>query len=163
VARAKRVFLDHGISDTPAPARNLLTNGDLATLRRALDVDPMFRRRFDADPVAAAQDAGMPDLAVRLEQEIRELVALAERVARDDVFNAELAEDPIAALEAAGIPEAAAGQLLKALDVPDELLAWMPEVVAHRQQELPFSAHLLILLLGTMAVTEKLHAATRDA
>ena len=123
----------------------------------------MFRRRFDADPVAAAEDAGMPELAMGLEQEIRELVALAERVAYDDVFRAELEADPVAALDAAGMPEAAAEQLLNVLDVPDEVLARMPEVVAHHQQDLPLRAHLLILLLGSTAVTEKIHAATRDA
>lgn len=163
VMRAKRIFVDRSVSDTRAPARKLLTIGDLAKLRRALEVDPMFRRRFDADPVAAAEDAGMPDVAVGLEQEIRELVALAERVAYDDVFRAKLEADPVAALDAAGMPKAAAEQLLNALDVPDEVLTRMPEVVAHQQQEVPLKAHLLILLLGSTAVTEKIHAAACDA
>jgi putative modified peptide len=140
-----------------------LTNGDLARLRRELNHDPMFRRRFDADPVAAAEDAGMPELAVGLEHEIRELVALAERVAYDDVFRAKLEADPVPALDSAGMPKAAAEQLLNMLDVPDEVLARMPEVVAHHQQDLPLRAHLLILLLGSTAVTEKIHVATRDA
>ena len=105
----------------------------------------------------------MPELAVGLEQEIRELVALAERVAYDDVFGAKLEADPVPTLDAAGMPEAAAEQLLNVLDVPDEVLARMPEVVAHHQQDLPLRAHLLILLLGSTAVTEKIHAATRDA
>jgi hypothetical protein len=160
--RAKRIFIDHGLSDAP-PARKLLTNGDLARLQRTLEADPMFRRRFDADPVSAAEDAGMPDVAVGLEQEIRELVALAERVAHDEAFRTNLEADPVAVLNAAGMPEAAADQLLKALDVPDEVLARMPEVVAHRQQELPLRAHLLILLLGSTAVTERMHAAPRDS
>ncbi len=160
--RAKRVFIDHRMGDTPTPARKLLTNDDVARLRRALEVDPMFRRRFDVDPVAAAEDAGLPDLAMALEQEIRELVALAQRVTYDDAFRAKLEEDPVAALGAAGMPEAAAEKLLNALDVPDEVLARMPEVVAHHQQELPLRAHLLILLLGSTAVTEKTHIATRD-
>ena len=160
--RAKRVFMDHRISDTPTSARKLLTNGDVARLRRALEADPMFRRRFDVDPVAAAEDAGLPDLAMALEQEIRELVALAQRVAYDDVFRARLEQDPVAALGAAGMPEAAAEKLLNALDVPDEVLARVPEVVAHHQQELPLRAHLLVLLLGSTAVTEKTRAATRD-
>ncbi len=161
--RAKRIFLDHRISDTPAPARKLLTNGDLARLQLTLDADPMFRRRFDADPVAAAEDAGMSDVAVGLEQEIRELVALAERVAYDDAFRTKLEADPVAALDAAGMPEAAAEQLLSALDISDEALARLCEVVAHHQQEVPLKAHLLILLLGSTAVTEKMHAAPRDA
>ena len=79
----------------------------------------------------------MPDVAAGLEQEIRELVALAERVAYDDAFRINLESHPVAVLNAAGMPEAAAEQLLKALDVPDEVLARMPEVVAHRHQELP--------------------------
>ncbi len=159
--RAKRVFVDHRVSDTPAPARKLLTNGDLARLQRTLDADPIFRRRFDADPVAAAEDAGMPDVAVGLEQEIRELVALAERVAYDDAFRTNLEADPVAALDAAGMPEAAAEQLLDALDVPDEVRARMSEVVAHHQQELPLKAHLLILLLGNTSVTERMRTAPR--
>ena len=77
----------------------------------------------------------MPDVAVGLEQEIRELVALAERVAYDDAFRTNLEADPVAALDAAGMPEAAAEQLLDALDVPDEVRARMSEVVAHHQQE----------------------------
>jgi hypothetical protein len=160
--RAKRIVMDHRVSDAPAPARKLLTNDDLARLQRTLEADPMFRRRFDADPVSAAEAAGMPDVAVGLEQEIRELVALAERVAYDDAFRINLEAHPVAVLNAAGMPEAAAEQLLKALDVPDEVLARMPEVVAHLHQELPLRAHVLILLLGSTAVTERMHAAPRD-
>lgn len=163
VMRAKQIFVDQRVRDTPAPASKRLTDGVLEMLNRTLEVDPLFRRRFDADPVAAAEEAGMPELAAALEQEMRELVALAERVANDNVFRAELGADPVAALAAAGMPEAAAEQLLNALDVPDEVLTRMPEVVAHQQQELPLKAHLLILLLGSTAVTEKIHAATRDA
>jgi hypothetical protein len=161
VTRAKQIFVDLGIGDTPA--RKLLTNSDLARLQRTLDADPMFRRRFDADPVAAAKDAGMPDVAVGLEQEIRELVALAERVAYDDVFRTNLEADPAAALDAAGMPGAAADRLLSALDVSDDVLARMPEVVAHQQQELPVEVHLLVLLLGSTAVTETMRAASRNA
>ena len=162
VESAKRIFLDHRVSDTPAPARKLLTNGDFARLRQALEADPVFRMRFDADPAAAAEDAGMPDIAAGLQQEIRELVALAERVAYDDVFRVKLEADPIATLDAAGMPEAAAEQLLSAL-VPDQGLARMSEVVAHHQGELPLKAHLVLLLLGSTAVTEKIHAAARGA
>ena len=79
----------------------------------------------------------MPNIAVRLEQEIRELVALAERVAYDDAFRTTLEADPVAALDAAGMPEAVAEQLLDALDVPAVVRARMSEVVAHHQQELP--------------------------
>ena len=161
VMRAKRIFIDDELSYAAAPAPRLLTNGDLARLQRTFETDPMFRRRFDADPVAAAEDAGMPDVAARLEQEIRELVALAERVAYDDAFRINLESHPVAVLNAAGMPDAAAEQLLKALDVPDEVLARMPEVVAHRHQELPLRAHWLLLLLGSTAVTERMHAPPR--
>ena len=105
----------------------------------------------------------MPDVAVGLEQEIRELVALAERVAYDDAFRTNLEADPVAALDAAGMPEAAAEQLLDALDVRDEVRARMSEVVAHYQQELPLKAHLLILLLENTSVTERMRTAPRDA
>ncbi len=105
----------------------------------------------------------MPDVAVGLEQEMRELVALAERVAYDDVFRTNLEADPVATLDAAGMPEAAAEQLLSALDVSDDVLARMPEVVAHHQQELPVEVHVLILLLGSTAVTERMRAASRNA
>ena len=162
VMRAKRILVDHRISDTPAPARKLLTNGDLARLQRTLEADPTFRKRFDADPVAAAKDAGMPGVAVGLEQEIRQLVSLAERVAYDDAFRTNLEADPVAVLDAAGMPEAAAEQLLKALDAPDGVLARMPEVAAHGQRELSRKAHVLTLLLGSTAVTERMHAARRD-
>ena len=67
-----------------------LTDRDLAQLERELEIDPMFRQRFDADPVAAAEAAGMRELALGLEREMRELVALAERVAYDDVFRVKL-------------------------------------------------------------------------
>ena len=105
----------------------------------------------------------MPDVAVGLEQEIRELVALAERVAYDDAFRDQSGGGPSGALDAAGMPEAAAEQLLDALDVPDEVRASMSEVVAHHQQELPLKAHLLILLLRNTSVTERMRTAPRDA
>ena len=104
----------------------------------------------------------MRDLALGLEQELRELVALAERVANDHVFRTELDADPVAVLAAAGIPVATVEPLLHALDLSDEVLAKLPEVVAH-QHELPLEARLLILLLGSAAVTEKIHAAARGA
>jgi hypothetical protein len=140
-----------------------LTDRDLAELGRQLEIDPMFRRHFDADPVAAAEAAGMPELAVGLEQEIRELVALAERIANDDLYRAELDKDPLAALAAAGMPASTAEPLLQALDVPDEVLAKLPEVVAHQSDPLPLKARLLLILLGRPAVTEQIRAATRGA
>ena len=140
-----------------------LTDGDLAELGRELEIDPMFRQRFDADPVAAAEAAGMRELALRLEREMRELITLAERIANDDVYRADLDTDPVAALVAAGMPAATAEPLLQALAVPDEVLAMLPEVVAHQHEQLPLKARLLILLLGSTAIAEKIRSATRGA
>ena len=142
---------------------SVLTDRVLTELGRELEVDQMFRQRFDADPVAAAEAAGMRELALGLEREIRELVALAERIANDDVYRAELDAEPVAALVAAGMPAATAEPLLQALAVPDEVLAMLPEVVAHQHEQLPLKARLLILLLGSTAVAEKIRSATRGA
>jgi putative modified peptide len=160
VTKAKRTLLDMSIRDQ---RESRLTDADLAKLRRELEIDPMFRQRFDADPVAAAEAAGMRELALGLEREMRELVALAERIANDDVYRAELHTDPAAALLAAGMPAATAEPLLQALAVPDEVLAMLPEVMAHQYEQLPLKARLLILLLGSTAVAEKIRAATRGA
>ena len=151
VMKAQRIPLDMSV----------LTDHDLAELGRELEVDPIFRQRFDADPVAAAEAAGMRELALGLEREIRELVALAKRIANDDVYRAELDAEPVAALVAAGMPAATAEPLLQALAVPDEVLAMLPEVVAHQHEQLPLKARLLILLLGRPAVTDKIRAAAR--
>jgi putative modified peptide len=163
VTKAKRMFLDQSVQGQPARVAKRLTDGDLAKLRRALEIDPLFRQRFDADPVAAAEAAGMGDLALGLEREMRELVALAERIANDDAYRAELDADPVAALATAGMPAATAEPLLQALAVPDEVLAKLPEVVAHHHEQLPVKARLLILLLGTTAVAEKIRAVARGA
>lgn len=145
------------------PEERKLTEGDLAELARELEIDPIFRQRFDADPVAAAEAAGMRELALGLEREMRELVALAERIANDHVYRAELDRDPVAALVAAGAPAATAEPLLQALAVPDDVLAMLPEVVAHQDEQLSLKARLLTLLLGSTAVAEKIRAATRGA
>jgi hypothetical protein len=163
VAKAQRIPLDVSVRDQPVAEGRRLTDGDLAELGRELEIDPMFRQRFDADPVAAAEAAGMRELALGLEREMRELVALAERIANDEVYRAELDTDPVAALVAAGMPAATAGPLLQALAVPDEVLAKLPEVVAHQYEQLPLKARLLILLLGSTAVAEKIRSATRGA
>ena len=158
--KAQRIPLDVGVRSQPAAEEAGLTDRDLAKLGRKLEIDPMFRQHFDADPVAAAEAAGMRELAVGLERELRELVALAERIANGDIPGAELARDPVAALVAAGMPAATAEPLLQALDVPDEVLAKLPEVVAHQSDRLPLRARLLLLLLERPAVTEKLRAVT---
>jgi hypothetical protein len=150
------------IRDSAAEASGL-TDRDLAELGRKLEIDPMFRQRFDADPVAAVEAAGMHELALGLAREMRELVALAERIANDDLFRAELDAEPVRALVAAGMPAASAEPLLRGLAVPDEVLAKLPDVVAHQYEELPLKAGLLILLLGTPAVTGKIRAVTRRA
>jgi putative modified peptide len=147
----------------PVVEESRLTDRDLAELARELEMDPIFRRRFDANPVAAAEAAGMREIAFGLQREMRELVALAERIANDDVYRAELDRDPVAALVAAGMPAATAEPLLQALAVPDEVLAMLPEVVAHQSQQLPLKARLLILLLGSSAVGEKIRSVTRGA
>ena len=163
VTKAQRIPLEMSLRDQPVVEERWLTDGDLAKLGRELETDPMFRQRFDADPVAAAEAAGMHEVALGLERELRELVALAERIANDDVYRGELDTDPVAALVAAGMPAATAEPLLQALAVPDEVLAKLPEVVAHQYEQLPLKARLLILLLGSTAAAEKIRSATRGA
>ena len=153
VVKAQRILLDTGV----------LTDRDLAELGRKLEIDPTFRQRFEADPVAAVEAAGMRELALGLKRELRALVALAERIANDDVYRAELDTDPVAALVAAGLPEATAEPLLRMLAVSDEVLAKLPDVVAHQYGQLPLRARLLLLLLGSTAVAEKVRSATRGA
>jgi putative modified peptide len=156
VRKAQRIPLDMSVLERPV-AEETLTDGDLAELGRKLEIDS-FRRRFDADPVAAAEAAGMHGLALGLEREIRELVGIAERIANDDAYRAELVRDPVAALVGAGIPAATAEPLLQALAVPDEVLASLPEIVAHQHEQLPLKARLLILLLGSSAVAEQIRS-----
>jgi hypothetical protein len=144
VAKAQRVALDIGV----------LTDRDLAELGWRLESDAMFRQRFDSDPVGAVEEVGMRKLALRLNREMRELFALAERIANDIAFRGELSADPVAALAGAGIPAETAEPLLEALAVQDEVLAKLPEVVAHHDEKVPRTARLLILLLGTTAVVE---------
>jgi hypothetical protein len=157
ITKAQGIFFDGSSRESAAEASGL-TDRDLAELGRKLEIDPVFRQRFDADPVAAVEAAGMHELASGLEREMRELVALAERIANDDVYRAELDADPVTALVAAGLPAATAEPLLRALAVPDEVLAKLPDVVAHQSEELPLRARLLILLLGRPAVAEKFRA-----
>jgi putative modified peptide len=160
VRKAQRIPLDLGVRD-PAARERSLRDGDLEELGRKLELDPTFRQRFDVDPVAAAEEAGMHELALALQREMRELVALAERIATDDAYRAELHADPVTALVAAAMPAATAEPLLQALAVPDEVLAKLPEVVAHQHEQLPRRARLLTLLLGRPALAEKIRSATR--
>jgi putative modified peptide len=162
IKRAQQIPLDRSRRGQEAEERGL-TDSDLAKLGRRLEIDPKFRQSFDADPVAASEAAGMRELALRLEQELRELVALAERVTSDDVYRAELDRDPLAALDAAGMPAATAEPLLQALGMPEEVLAKLPDVVAHKHEQLSPTTQLLLLLLGTPAVTRRIRAVTRAA
>jgi hypothetical protein len=47
--------------------------------------------------------------------------------------------------------------------VSDDVLAKLPEVVAHQYEQLPLKARLLILLLGNTAAVEKIRSASRGA
>ena len=162
ITKAQRIVVAPSIPGHAHAAEMRLTDGDLMVLRQALD-DPVFRERFDADPIAAAQAAELHDLALRLASELRELVALAERIALDDVYRAELNTDPMAALVAAGMPSTTVEPLLLALAVPEELLAKLPDVVAHHHEQPPLRATLIITLLESTAVVEAIRSRARRA
>ncbi len=151
----------HIFDGTSAAGRSGLNDHDLAELERRLAIDPSFRQLFDADPVAAVEGAGLHQLASKLEQAMREIVALAERIARDDVYRAELDAEPLTAVVAAGIPAATAEPLLRALAMPDTVVSKLPDVVAHQSTELSVKARLLILLLSAPSVAGQLRAATQ--
>jgi hypothetical protein len=161
VGRAKRIFVEAG--DVEPRAAEPLTERDVWWLTRALERDAGLRSRFDADPVAAADAAGMPELAAALEQELRELVALAERVAADDAYRAALETDPMETLGSAGVDAAAVESVLDALGVSDDVLSKVPEVVAHGQQTSPRGAGLLMALLTSDAAVDEIRAAARGA
>lgn len=163
VRKAQRIFVDLSLPGHPRVTETRLTERDLAELTHALEIDPLFRQRFDADPLAAAQAAGLRELALRLAREMRELVALAERIASDAVYRAELEAEPVATLVAAGMPAATSEPLLQALAVPVDVLAKLPEVVAHQHEQPPLKARLLIILLGSTAVVETIRSPARRA
>ncbi|HZC28156.1 MAG TPA: hypothetical protein VE269_00315 [Gaiellaceae bacterium] len=137
-----------------------LGDEDVAKLSRLLESDEGFRKRFDADPVAAAEFAGLSGLAAQLRREMRELVAFAERIASDSAYREELEGDPESVLVAAGVPGESAEPLLRALDLPEELFEKL-EVCAHRQEGLSLKERLVMLLLGTSALDQAIRAATR--
>lgn len=159
--RAKRIFV--GVDFTDPRVLEPLTERDATQLQRALESDAEFRSSFDADPVPAARAAGMPGVAAALERELRELVALAERVAADDAYRTALQTDPVETLGAAGVDPAAVESVLEALGVSDDVLAKVPEVVAHGQQNPLHGAGLLIALLTSSAALESVRSAARRA
>ena len=71
--------------------------------------------------------------------------------------------DPVAVLVAAGMPATTAEPVLRALAVADDMLAQLPEVVAHQYEVLPLKARLIITLLGSTAVVETLRSLARRA
>jgi len=135
-----------------------LTHRQLAQLEWKLESDARFRSDFDRDPVAAAEGAGMQQLARALEHEIRELIALAERVVDDPEYRATLEADPITALLGEGMPATTAEPLLRALGLADETTAKLPEVVAHDYEPLAQPARLRILALGSTTVVNAIRA-----
>jgi hypothetical protein len=149
VRRAQRVPLES----------TKLTGADLTELTRRLDTDPTFRQRFDLDPIGATEEAGLDGLAEHLRAEIEELVALAERVMSDEAFRLELSDDPVTTLAAAGIPDEAFERFLESLALPDDVLAKVPEVVAHRRKRPTPRALLLLLALGSTGVANQLRPA----
>jgi hypothetical protein len=141
IRRAQRIPIELG--GRPSAT---LTARDVEELGRRLERDPSFRLQFDADPVAAVGEAGMHELGGRLRREIQELVALAERVARDEAYPADLA-----------------APLLQVLGLPTEAPAELADVQAHTFGERPLEERLLLLLLTSRAVAEELRAAARGA
>ena len=129
-----------------------LTDRDLEELGRKLEGDSLFRRHFDSDPVAAVRAAGLYGLGLRLQHELRELLALAERVASDETRRAELAE----ALGTESMSTAGTEPLL-------QLFAGPSEVEAHVLEQRGLKERLLLLLLDSTAVVDELRAAVRRA
>jgi hypothetical protein len=139
-----------------------LTEADVAELSRKLESDAAFREGFDADPVAAAEAAGMTGLATQLRRELAELVTLSERITHDGAYRAQLEDDPQAAVVAAGIPGETTEPLLRALALPDAVLDKVPEVSAHCMETLSPKARLVILMLGTSAFDALVRASSRE-
>jgi len=120
-----------------------LTDRDLEELGRRLEQDASFGREFDADPVAAAKAAGMDGLGQRLQYELGELVALAQRVARE----AGRREELVAAL---GDPRSALAVLSG---------SGAAEVEAHLLDRGRLEERALLLLLSSRAVGDELRSA----
>ena len=138
-----------------------LTDIEVKALSRKLESDADFRQRFDADPVAAAESAGMHGLASQLVRELRDFVTLAERITNDAAYRTALEDDPEAAVVAAGIPRETAEPLLRAFAMPETVVDKVPEVSAHSMDTLSPKARLVILLLGTTAVNAVIRSSQR--
>ena len=151
IRRAQRIPLER------AP-ETALRDRDVRELGRKLEREPSFRQQFDADPVAAAEAAGLHELSMRLQREIRELVAFAERVANDEAYRVELAADPIAALGAAGFSAGSAEPLLQVLGAPTDVLAKLPEVEAHALGGQAVRERLLLFLLASKTFADEIRA-----
>lgn len=163
IEKAQRTLLELLTHDPSADVGSGLTEAEVTDLARALELDPLFRKSFDEDPIATAEAAGWPTLARTIEREIAQLLALAERITTDASYREELLEDPLVRLEESGMPALAGEQLLQSLGVPDDVLARLPEVVAHRQDDGSSHSRLLILLLGSAAVGAMLRGLTGEA
>src|SRR6266571_1129584 len=85
-----------------------------------------------------------------------QLLALAERITADSAYRDELHADPVTTLEMSGVPSDAAEPLLRALGASDKVLGKLPEVVAHQHEHQSIRSRLVILLLGSTAVVEKI-------
>lgn len=163
VARAQRSIAEMLVRDSTPSTDRRLSDSDLVTLTRALERDASFRREFDNDPVAATTAAGWPEIARGLEREIHGLIALAERIAADEVSRVGLDADLVASLKAWDVPADAAEAVLRAMSMPEDLLGRLPEVVAHGHEQAVTRTRLLILLLGTTAVSDTLRSIARRA
>lgn len=159
VARAKRLG-ERLTEESRLGGVGRLTDADLKWLSEEMERDPDFRRRFDADPVAATKAAGRHELALGLERELGDLVALAERIATDEAYRFKLRADPVGAIAETGLPEATAEQIVRSLALSDDVLDRLPEVVAHAQERLSLRERALIVLLGRPAVVQKLRDVT---
>jgi hypothetical protein len=120
-----------------------LSEQELVKLTARLERDPVFRRAFDSDPIAAVRSAGMSDLGSRLEYEIGELIALAEHVARD----AERREELVGALAAEGVSAESLYELM-----------YVSDFEPHMLQPRSLEQQALLLALSSTAVADELRA-----
>jgi hypothetical protein len=120
-----------------------LSEQELVKLTARLERDPVFRRAFDSDPIAAVRSAGMSDLGSRLEYEIGELIVLAEHVARD----AERREELVGALAAEGVSAESLYELM-----------YVSDVEPHMFQPRSLEQQALLLALSSAAVADELRA-----